>query len=76
MDIWKWVNDIHASLIDIGEDRLAYLLNEIPNQVCRNNHEHVDALIPEALALSISCWAAAVNPCFSGISLGTGLLTC
>lgn len=52
MDIWKWVNDIHDSLRDAGEDRLAYLLFEIPNQVCRNNHEHVDALIPEALALS------------------------
>ena len=52
MDIWKWVNDIHASLMDVGEDRLAYLLNEIPNQVCENNHEHVDALVPEALALS------------------------
>ena len=52
MDIWKWVNEVYDSLRDAGEDRLAYLLFEIPNQVCRNNHDHVDALIPEALALS------------------------
>ena len=52
MDIWKWVNDIHTSLMDVGEDRLAYLLYEIPRQVCKNNHEYVDGLIPEALALS------------------------
>ena len=52
MDIWRWVNDIYIRLMDVGEDRLAYLLYELPNQVCDNNHESVDALVPEALALS------------------------
>jgi tetratricopeptide (TPR) repeat protein len=52
MDIWKWVNNIHADLINVGQNRLAYLLNEIPNQVNGSHYEYVDALIPEALALS------------------------
>jgi len=52
MDIHKWVSDIHESLMGTGESRLAYLLYEIPRQVCKNSHEYVDALVPEALALS------------------------
>ncbi len=50
MNIWEWVAESEAALRDAGEDRLADLIDALPNAVCNDDHARVDAIVPEALA--------------------------
>lgn len=51
MDIWKWVQDADEALAQSGQRRLRELLWRIPDDVCDDRHDMVDARVPEALAL-------------------------
>lgn len=50
MDIWKWVMDTEHDLREAGNDRLADLIESIPNDTTENRPELVEAAMPEALA--------------------------
>ena len=52
MDIWKWVEETQEELANQGHNRLAFLIDEIPNQILKKNYDQVDAMLPEALSLS------------------------
>jgi hypothetical protein len=54
MDIWEWIERTTDELSEAGHDRLADLIELVPGYVCDNEHELVDGLIPEAIALSRS----------------------
>lgn len=51
MDIWAWVHDAQRELRESGQERLAEILWDLQRYVSDGQHEQVDALIPEALAL-------------------------
>jgi hypothetical protein len=50
MDIWKWVMDTEHDLREAGNDRLADLIESIPDDTNQNRPELVEAAMPEALA--------------------------
>jgi tetratricopeptide (TPR) repeat protein len=52
MDIWEWIERAQAELYETGNERLAELIELVPEYVCDNEHELVDGLVPEAIALS------------------------
>ncbi len=52
MDIWSWVRARRKELISEGNARLAELLWALPDHVVDLRHHQVDALVPEAIALS------------------------
>lgn len=52
MDIWSWVAARHKELTADGQGRLAALLYDLPSHVVNLRHSQVDALVPEAVALS------------------------
>lgn len=52
MDIWEWVERTQEELYQSGHDRLAELIELVPAYVCDNEHQLVDGLIPEAIALA------------------------
>ena len=52
MDIWAWVRSTRRTLREAGNDRLSALMDQLPTAVCDNEHERVDAIVPEALALA------------------------
>ncbi len=52
MDIWDWVRRVHGDLSAEGHDRLSQLVHRLPAAVCDNEHARVDAIVPEALALT------------------------
>lgn len=52
MDIWKWVQDIDPELRRSGHQRLADLIRRLPSATVDDQHDTVDALAPEALALA------------------------
>lgn len=54
MDIWAWTYTKRQELIDAGHHRLAYLMDDLPSYVCSDDHQRVDAIYPEALALARS----------------------
>jgi hypothetical protein len=54
MDIWDWVEGITERLRegDVEQQRLARVMRELPTATCDDEHERVDALVPEAIALA------------------------
>jgi hypothetical protein len=50
MDSFAWVNDLSDRLEAEGQQRLAYLIHDVPHQQYQGNHALVEALVPEALA--------------------------
>jgi len=52
MDIWAWVNETERRLRKEGHTRLADLIDRLPTEVCNDQHQRVDAIYPEALALA------------------------
>lgn len=54
MDLWAWINDTERRLRKEGHTRLADLIDRLPNEVCNDQHDRVDAIVPEALALAKS----------------------
>jgi len=54
LDIWSWINQVEADLRGAGQERLAELLDKLPEYTCDNRHAQVDAIYPEALALARS----------------------
>ena len=50
MDSFAWVNDLSDRLEEEGQQRLAYLIHDVPHQQFQGNHALVEALVPEALA--------------------------
>ena len=50
MDNFAWVNELSERLEEQGQQRLAYLIHDIPYQKYLGNHALVEALVPEALA--------------------------
>lgn len=54
MDIWDWVEGTTERLRegDLEQQRLATLMQELPTATCDDEHERVDALMPEAIALA------------------------
>lgn len=55
MNEWEWIYQIHKKLLEHGQDRLAYLIEKISDYTVNNEHAQVDAIIPEALALTHQC---------------------
>ncbi|KQV18777.1 MULTISPECIES: hypothetical protein [unclassified Kitasatospora] len=49
-DIWAWVHDSHARLVEAGQHRLAAALAEIAGHAVEGRNEQLDAVFPEALA--------------------------
>ncbi|MFD0571501.1 hypothetical protein ACFQ0T_22710 [Kitasatospora gansuensis] len=49
-DIWAWVHDNHARLVESGQHRLADALAEIAGHAVEGRNEQLDAVFPEALA--------------------------
>ncbi len=54
MDSFAWVNDLSDRLEEEGQQRLAYLIHDVPHQQYQGNHALVEALVPEALATARS----------------------
>lgn len=52
MNIWSWVYNKSAQLEKEGQHRLVELIENIPHWTVNQQHEKVDAYIPEALALT------------------------
>lgn len=52
MDIWAWVRDKKRHLHEIGQRRLATIMEELPTAVCDMRHEQAEAMVPEGLALA------------------------
>src|SRR5215470_6884973 len=52
MDIWAWLRDAESDLRKSGHARLADLVDELPTACCDGNHERVESMVPEALALA------------------------
>ncbi|WP_237065424.1 hypothetical protein [Microbulbifer guangxiensis] len=51
MDIWKWVYGAAIELEDEGQERLADLLDEVPEKICSGDHDVAESLVDEALAM-------------------------
>ncbi len=54
MDIWDWVEETQKKLIEQGNHRLADFIDRLPSYTVDEEHEQVDAIVPEALALTKS----------------------
>jgi len=52
MDIWRWLSAKREELRETGNDRLADLLDELPDAVIADDNANVEAMVPEALALT------------------------
>jgi hypothetical protein len=52
MDIWEWIEKTQDDLYEHGHERLADLIELVPEYVCDNEHQLVDGLVPEAIALA------------------------
>jgi len=50
MEIWAWVEQLQEDLREGGFDRLADLIDQIPDDVTNNRPDRVLAALPEALA--------------------------
>ncbi|TNE48260.1 MAG: hypothetical protein EP343_16745 [Deltaproteobacteria bacterium] len=51
MDIWRWLDDVYNEFKD-DNPRLVWMLFRLPSFIVDNDHEMVDSLMPEALALA------------------------
>lgn len=49
-DNYDWVNSLQTRLREQGHERIARLIDEIPHRRYEQEHEAVEALVPEALA--------------------------
>ena len=52
MNIFEWVGQVQGQLVEEGQPRLAQLMEVIPSLVTDDEHQMLDALMPEALALA------------------------
>lgn len=52
MDIWRWVDQAQEDLLKQGNVRLSDMLSEVASLVVDEEHEKVDAIMPEVLALA------------------------
>lgn len=52
MDIWRWIYAKQEELRETGNDRLADLLEQLPEAAIADQDANVEAMVPEALALS------------------------
>ncbi|WP_005035089.1 hypothetical protein [Holophaga foetida] len=50
MEMWTWVESLQNDLRESGYERLADLIDQIPNDVSENRPERAAAALPEALA--------------------------
>lgn len=50
MDIFRWLDPVAEQLREAGQHRFAHQLYDLPSHVVDNEHEVVDALVPEMLA--------------------------
>lgn len=51
MDIWRWLDGVYEEYKD-DNPRLLWMLFRLPGFIVDNDHERVDSLMPEALALA------------------------
>lgn len=54
MDIWRWVGQRTSELRNDGHHRLAHIIDMMSNYTCNAQHDKVDAIFPEGLALARS----------------------
>ncbi|MCO7224288.1 hypothetical protein [Pleionea sp. CnH1-48] len=52
MDIWSWVYRAEEELRESGQERLADIMDKISTYTCDDEHDKVDAIYPEGLALA------------------------
>ena len=52
MNIWEWVWDVEHDLREKGNERLAEIMDMISTWTCADEHDKVDQVYPEALALA------------------------
>lgn len=52
MDEWEWITQVQQQLLDNGHQRLAFLIAQMSHLTVNNQHAQVDAVVPEALALT------------------------
>lgn len=52
MNVWRWVLDLQKELYASGNDRLADLIDEVPQASANLQHAQLDALVPEAIHLA------------------------
>ena len=52
MNRWRWLHVLQRELYDRGEERLAEVLGLVPSCTVANEHERLEALVPEGLALA------------------------
>jgi tetratricopeptide (TPR) repeat protein len=52
MNIWAWVSDKKQQLREQGHHRLAQIMSQVPSATCDMQHEQVEAMVPEGLALA------------------------
>src|SRR5512134_1999572 len=52
MDIWSWVREAERELRESGQVRLADIIDQLPTLVIESEHEQVEALVPEGVALA------------------------
>lgn len=52
MDIWAWVHEKDEQLRESGEQRLADIIDRIPEHCCDDEHDLVDALYAEGVPLA------------------------
>ena len=52
MNIFEWVGQAQGQLVEEGQPRLAQLMEAIPSMASQDEHQVLDALMPEALALA------------------------
>jgi tetratricopeptide (TPR) repeat protein len=52
MDVWAWVHETTEELRASGQGRLADLMDEVSSACCDGEHERVENMVPEALALA------------------------
>ena len=50
MEIWAWVESLEKELREAGQDRVADMLYDIPNDLHNHRISQVEAVMPEALA--------------------------
>ncbi len=50
MEIWAWVESLEKELREAGQDRIADMLYDIPNDLHNHRISQVEAVMPEALA--------------------------
>ena len=52
MDIWDWVFDAQRELRASGQERLADIVDQVPPLAADGQHEQVEAMVPEGIALA------------------------